>query len=420
MENLPSDESRRLFDRMSAVMPAGSTRSTAYYAPYPVALARGSGYVVVDVDGNEYIDGLSNYSALVHGQAHPAIVEAIERAAALGYANPAPMEIQAELAERIYEAIPAVGKVRFTNSGTEAVMIAARAARAFTGRDRLVKAIGGYHGSWEQLAIGASEDQDVSAGTAGGAPGVPVAIEHMLSSVAYNDVEHLEEIFERHGPEIAALIVEPVLGHVIEPATDEYLRRARELCDANGALLVFDEVITLRLHRGGVQTLLGITPDLTTMGKIIGGGLPVGAIGGSDEVMAIFDPRNGYSIEHHGTSNGNPLSMAAGVVTLDLLSQEEIDRINALGAKLAEGLAEALDGSGLRALVTSSGSLVNIRGDAADVSMLHRAALEAGVYMAPRGMLCISTPMDDAVVSELLARLAVAVEAAASRVPVAP
>jgi glutamate-1-semialdehyde 2,1-aminomutase len=177
-------------------------------------------------------------------------------------------------------------------------------------------------------------------------------------------------------------------------------------------MLILDEVITLRLHEGGVQTQMGIVPDLTTLGKVIGGGLPVAAVGGSDDVMAIFDPRTEPFIEHHGTFNGNTLGMAAGCASLDLLTQAEIDRINALGDRLAAGLREQLAATDLDVMLTQAGSLLNLRGAPAVVSQLHRAALEEGLYIAPRGMLCISTPMDEGVVDEALVRLQRAVERA--------
>ena len=419
MANRSVEASSRLFERMARVMPAGSTRTTTFYAPYPVAIERGDGYRLWDIDGNEYIDLLGNYSALVHGQAAPSIVAAVDRAMRNGSAHPAPLVVQAELAERICARIPSVEKVRFTNSGNEAVMVAVRAARAITGRDCLVKAIGGYHGSWEQVALGASEYESLAGEEADGEPGVPARVAEMLCSVRYNDVAHLEATMAEHGAKVAAILLEPVQGHLVESGLPAYLRRARELADEYGALLIFDEVITLRLHEGGVQAALGITPDLTTIGKIIGGGLPVGGIGGGDDVMAIFDPRSAFAIEHHGTFNGNAVTMAAGCASLDLLPQDEIDRINVLGTRLAEGLAALLDRSTLNLSLTSAGSIMNVRGDAAHLSNLHQAALDAGIYMAPRGMLCTSTAMDDAVIDQAIGRLEEAI-AAAARIVDAP
>ena len=369
MANRSYEASARLFERMARVMPAGSTRTTTYYSPFPIGIDRGEGYRLWDVDGNEYIDMLGNYSAHVHGHAHPLIVEAAELALRQGFAHPAPLVLQAELAERICARIPSVEKVRFTNSGNEAVMVAIRAARAITGRDGIVKAIGGYHGSWEQVALGASEDEHLhAAGETATAPGIPSRVAEMLHSVRYNDVPHLESTMAEHGREVAAILLEPVLGHIIEPATVDFLRRARELADEFGALLVLDEVITLRLHESGVQTLRGVAPDLTTMGKIIGGGFPVGGIGGGDDTMSIFDPRSAGHIEHHGTFNGNAPTMAAGAACLDLLPQAEIDRIDALGERLASRLNELLVASTLDLSLTSCGSLMNLRGDPRDLS----------------------------------------------------
>jgi glutamate-1-semialdehyde 2,1-aminomutase len=405
MTNRPHEGSARLFERMARVMPAGSTRTTTFYEPFPIAIERGDGYRLWDVDGNDYIDLLANYTAHVHGHAVPAIVAAVDRAMRSGSAHPAPLVIQAELAERICSRVPSVEKVRFTNSGNEAVMVAVRAARALTGREKLVKAIGGYHGSWEQVAIGSSEDEHLTAGDRKGEPGIPAAIAQMLHSVRYNDIAHLETTMSEHGQDIAAILLEPVLGHIVEEGSAAYLRRARELADEHGALLILDEVITLRLHEGGVQSVVDVTPDLTTMAKVIGGGLPVGAVGGSDASMSIFDPRNASFIEHHGTFNGNAPTMAAGCVSLDLLPQSEIDRINALGSRLAAAIRESLAASPLDLSLTSSGSIMNLRGDVGDLTRLYLAALDAGIYMAPRGMLCVSTAMDDGVIDDAISRI---------------
>ncbi len=226
MANGSTRASADLFDRMTRVMPAGSTRTTTYYQPYPIAIAHGSGYVVTDVDGNEYLDLLGNYSALVHGQAHPAPAKAIAEAAAAGYANPAPSVIQAELAERICDRVPTVRKVRFMNSGTEPVMIAIRAARAITGRDRVVKVVGATTaaGSRWPSAPRRIRTSRLARPTR---PWRAGAIAAMLSSVRYNDFDQLRSTFEMYGDEIAAIIVEPVLGHVVEAATQEYLQLAR-------------------------------------------------------------------------------------------------------------------------------------------------------------------------------------------------
>jgi glutamate-1-semialdehyde 2,1-aminomutase len=402
----PQERSLALFRRLERLLPGGNTRTTTFYAPFPIAVARGDGALVWDADGNRYIDLLGNYTALIHGQAHPAIGEAVSAAFRSGSAHPAPIELQAALAERIAARVPSIERLRFTNSGNEAVMMAVRAARAFTGRDAIVKAVGGYHGSWEQVATASSEDEaDPGRAAPGGEPGIPRAVAGLAHPVSYNDVEGLTETMQVHGDQVAAIILEPVLGHIIEPATTAFLQAARSLADAHGALLILDEVITLRLHVGGAQALHGVNPDLTTLGKIIGGGLPVGAFGGRADVMDQFDPRRAGHVDHHGTFNGNALTMAAGGASLDLLPQSEIDRIGALGARLADGALQAVRDAGLSLDSSRVGSLVNLRGPLDLLLAMHAAALDEGVYMAPRGLLCVSTPMDDAILDEVLGSL---------------
>ena len=395
--------SAALFERMAGLLPGGNTRATTWYPPFPVALAGGHGARVVDVDGNEYLDFLANYTAMVHGHGFPPIVEALERTARNGWSFPAPSEDQAELAARICARFGAIERVRFTNSGTEAVMVAVRAARAFTGRDVIVKAFGGYHGCWEQVAAGAGEDPDARAELE---PGIPAVVADLVLQVPYDDAGALAATMAEHGDRVAAILLEPVLGHSIEPASPEYLHAARRIADAHGALLILDEVITARLHTGGRQTQLGVTPDLTTLGKVIGGGVPIGGVGGRAEVMDVFDPRRDRFVEHHGTFNGNGLAMAAGCASLDALPAAEIDRIDLLGARLADGLTAALADAALPGRVTRVGSLLHVHLPLPELRALHAAALREGLYMAPRGQMSISTPMDDELVDAGIAAFA--------------
>lgn len=395
--------SQELAERLRHVLPGGDTRTGTFYAPFPLAIARGSGYRIWDVDGNEFIDCLNNFTSLVHGNAAPAIVEALRQQAELGTAFGAPNELQAEVAERIRDRIASVEHVRFTNSGSEAVMLAIRAARAFTGRSELVKAHGGYHGFWEQLPM------------TFGSPGIPDEVAGLVHEVDYNDVAGLETVMAEHGERVAALIFEPVMtaGGVIE-GTAEFLSAGRRLADEKGALLVLDEIVTLRLDRCGYQAVVGVEPDLTTLGKVIGGGLPVGAVGGRADVLAVFDPRRAGHIVHSGTFNGNVMTLAAGKASLDLLTASEIARISALGDRLARRLAETIPD----AVVTSSGSLVHFDTGPAirrykdtnlgseKLARFHHAALEEGVFLASRGLLNLSTAMDDAVVDDVGDRLA--------------
>jgi glutamate-1-semialdehyde 2,1-aminomutase len=334
------------------------------------------------------------------------------RQAALGTVFPAPQEAQAELAERIVDRVASVEKVRFANSGTEAVMMAVRAARAFTGREKIIKAEGGYHGMWEQVPVSSPHDTLPERRTA-----TPEAVRELVRQVPYNDVAALEAAMEEEGESVAAIILEPVTGTGVLTGTPEYFAAARRLADEHGALLICDEVITLRLAVGGYQEILGVTPDLTTMGKIIGGGLPVGAFGGHEEVMSVFDPRLPNHLHHSGTFNGNLMTMAAGRVALDLLTREEIQRLNTLGERLANGLRQLFaQKEELGAVVLNCGSLVHVNFETesevrtySDLNLaspvmaaFHLATLDEGVYFAPRCFMNTSTAMDEQVIDDVL------------------
>jgi glutamate-1-semialdehyde 2,1-aminomutase len=421
---IQTSRSSAIAERVQRVMPGGDTRSVTFYTPFPLALVRGEGHRVWDADGNEFIDVLNNYTALVHGHAAPAIVRAIQDQAPQGTVFPAPSELQAEVAERICERVASVERVRFTNSGSEAVLQAIRIARAVTGRDDIVKADGGYHGSWEQVPMSLAQphghvaEDDRAAPVARGT-GIPRAVQDLVHMVRYNDVASLEATMREQGGRIAALIFEPVLGEGVIPGDPTFFAAARRLADEHGALLVLDEVVTARLAWGGHQSVLGVEPDLTTFGKVIGGGLPVGAVGGRHEIMAAFDPRRRGYVSHSGTFNGNPMTMAAGRASLDLLTAGEIDRINAMGERLAEGLRRGFRSAGVDGGVTAYGSFLHLHFDSPasirsfdDVNLaspglarMHRACLNEGVYLAPRGMLNLSTAMDDGVVDELVERM---------------
>jgi glutamate-1-semialdehyde 2,1-aminomutase len=407
--------SRSLHERLRRVMPGGDTRSITWFEPYPVAIDRAAGYELRDVDGNAYIDLLNNYTALVHGHAHPRIVEAIAAQAGLGTVYPAPHRAQLRLAEAITRRVPSVELVRFTNSGSEAVLQAVRAARAYTRRPLLVKADGGYHGSWDQVPLTPAEARAV---------GTPAEIESLVRFVPYNDAAALAELMEREGERVAAILLEPVMGEGVIAGEPDYLRGARELADRHGALLILDEVVTFRLAPGGRQEAIGASPHLTTFGKIIGGGLPVGAVGGCEAVMRVFDPRRDGTLPHAGTFNGNTLTTAAGLVSLELLTPAEIERINGLGETLAAGMREALAGHGVAGGVMRCGSLLHLVFDTdgeprrfADLHLesrmhdaVHLACMEEGLFIAPRGLMNTSTAMDADVIDEVVARFGRALE----------
>jgi glutamate-1-semialdehyde 2,1-aminomutase len=394
-------KSRELFERLAKVMPGANTRTVTHYDPFPVCIDHGEGCRLWDVDGNSYIDLLNNYTPLVHGHAHPRIVEAITSAASRGMASavPAPFALQGELAERLCARTPSIDLVRFTNSATEAVMMAVRAARAYTGRDELIMPSNGYHGSWDQVSV-SGVDEEHPDGAEGGVPGIPKAVADMAHFVRFNDVGHLEELLRQHGSATAAILLEPILGHILEPGDPEFFRAALRLAHEYGALLILDETITYRLHVGGWQAEHGIEADLTTMGKTIGGGMPVGAFGGKEHVMRIFDPRRTDALAAHGTMNGHALCMAAGCASLDLLDQPAIDRINRMGESLAAQLDGAARDAGVDMHVHACGSLMQV--NCADPLAFHRACLEEGLYIAPRGSMNLSTPMDDEVIAEIV------------------
>ena len=390
-------------------MPGGDTRSVTWFEPYPAVIERANGYELHDADGNTYIDLLNNYTALVHGHAHPRIVEAIAAQASRGTAYPAPHRAQLRLAEELVRRVPSVELVRFTNSGSEAILQAVRAARAYTHRPLVLKADGGYHGSWDQVPLTTAEAREV---------GTPREIEALVRFVPYNDLASLEDVIAREGERVAAILLEPVMGEGVIAGERDYLRSARDLADRHGALLILDEVITFRLAPGGRQEAVGVSPHLTTFGKIIGGGLPVGAVGGSEAVMSVFDPRRDRTLPHSGTFNGNPLTMAAGLVSLELLTAEEIDRINRLGEVLATGLRDALVAHEIDGGVTQCGSLLHLTFDtdgeprrfsdlnleSHTLDLVHLACMEEGMFIAPRGLMNTSTVMDEGVVEEVIAR----------------
>ena len=414
---IDTTESRKLSERLRRVLPAGETRSVTYYPPYPLALARGTGCHVWDIDGNHFIDLLNNYTALIHGHAHPEIVAAITEQAHFGTVFPAPNALQADLAERIVERVRSVEMVRFTNSGTEAVMQAVRVARAHTGRVEIVKAVGGYHGSWEQVpmtfgGVVRASAHDGEAPVSGA--GVPAFVRELVHMVPFNDVGALEQVMAERGERIAALIFEPVLGEGVIAGDPAFFARARARADRHGALLIADEVVSFRVAWGGYQSVLDLDPDLTTFGKIIGGGMPVGAVGGREVVMRHFAPDRAPFVSHSGTFNGNPMTMAAGCVSVDLLTAAEIDRINGLSATLADGLQRALAAHNLPGPVTIAGSLVHLHLEAPEeirsfedvnlesqqLARLHLACLDEGLYFAPRGVLNVSTALDEDTVAQ--------------------
>ena len=387
-----------LYSRARELFPGGVNSPVRAYGSVggdPKFVVRAEGCRVWDADGVEYVDWVSSWGAIILGHAHPDVVAAVKRAANVGtsYGAPTPKEIA--LGERIAAAMPAVERMRFTSSGTEATMSALRLARAHTGREKFVKLAGCYHGHADPFLVEAGS----GVATLGlpGSAGVPAEATRDTLVAPYNDLDAVASLFEQFPDEIAAVFVEPVAANMgVLPPADGYLEGLREITADEGALLVFDEVITgFRMAFGGAQERFGVSPDLTTMGKVIGGGLPVGAFGGRSEILATVAPEG--AMYQAGTLSGNPLAMAAGEAALSALADPTVyERIEGVASRLADGLAEA---GGEAVSVTRAGPLLTVffapdppsdyeGSKAADHDAYARffhAMLERGVMLPPSG-----------------------------------
>jgi len=335
------DESRELYDRALSVLPGGVNSSVRASMPYPFFVERGDGAHVVDADGNRYLDYVMGYGPLLFGHDLPDPVEAaIQSHASAGPMYGAPTEVEVDLAEFVARHVPSVEMVRFVNSGTEATVSAVRLARAYTGRDKIVVMQGGYHGAQESTLVEGSPE-----GATPSSPGIPESFAEHTIPVPFNDSDTVTDVFEERGDEIAAVLTEPILGNmgVVMPV-DGFHDTLRELCDEHGSLLIFDEVIT-GFRVGGLgcaQSEFGVTPDLTTLGKIVGGGFPVGAVGGRAEIVEHLTP--GGDVFQSGTFSGHPVTMAAGLETLRYAAEHDVyDHVNELGEQLRAGITDILE-----------------------------------------------------------------------------
>ena len=390
--------SAAMFERATTSLPGGSTRTTIFSAPYPPYMARGEGIRTWDLDGNEYRDFLGNYTSLILGHAHPEVVAAVEAQVRRGSAFAAPTETEIELAEEIRSRLPSIERIRFTNSGTEATMFAIRAARAFTGRPLLAKFEGAYHGTHDTVLAWS--------------PGVPEATSALVLELPWGDPEGVDRAIGGRERELAAVIVEPVQGAGgVRPATPEFLHFLRDLTTRIGALLIFDEVIAFRVGPNGAQGRLGgVRPDITTLGKIIGGGYPSGAFGGREAVMAQFDARQSGALVHGGTFNGNPVAAAAGLATLRHLTPERYAELERKGDHLRAALAAAFEREGLDARAGGIASIFQVFPGSSLVapegltpqSALFLGLLLDGFHLAPRGMGALATPTTEADMDDLV------------------
>lgn len=424
-----SPASEALHRRALATLPGGNSRHTVHINPFPLYAVRGEGARVIDADGVSRLDCINNYSSLIHGHNHPAVVEAVKRQAEALLAVSMPTEAEIELAEIVCERLPGVDQIRFANSGTEGVLMTVRAARAYTGRRFIAKIEGAYHGSGETQAVStaptAAEWGSDDAPRAVAGPGISPGTAADVLVLHMNDIEGTRRALRAHADDLAGVLIDPMTKNLgYQPASPEYLRMLREETTAAGALLIFDEVYSLRLGFNGAQGAVGVTPDLTALGKIIGGGLPIGAVGGRHEIMSeLFDPRSGPAkLAHGGTYNANPLTMAAGTAAMRLFDREAFDRLSALGDRLRAGLNEIIRITGVEAHVRGAASIVGVfqgpeagptyrdvvrarernANRAPRTELFFRHMLDHGVLIGAPGFLVLSTAFEEADIDYVL------------------
>ncbi len=421
----PSSRSAALFERAKRVFPGGSTRGQTYMRPYMIYAREAKGCRITDVDGVERIDFINNFTTQLHGHSHPAIVAALQAQAGKGTGFNFATEAEIELAELIQPRAKSFERIRFCNTGTEAVMHAIKAARALSGRPKIAKCEGVYHGAYDYAEVSLDPDPQAwgrdEPASVGFAKGAPERMSEDVVMVPFNDVETTRRVLEKYRGELAAFVLDAVPsrcgGRRVSPA---YAALARDYTRREGALLILDEVVTFRLGTGGAQTLYGIEPDITTLGKIIGGGLAVGALAGTTAAMAAFDQSAGKAaVPQSGTFTANPLTMAAGIASMKLVTKDTLDRLNALGEKARGAVREAFRAAGVTAQVFGEGSLVvitfgaappetyrdvylaNAAGGAQAMEELWKRLLNHGVLWSTTGLGCLSTPMGETEVAHL-------------------
>lgn len=424
----PNSATGRLFAEARKYIPGGTSRIHYYFRPYPVYAQSGEGCHLTDVEGTRRLDFLNNMTALIHGHANPAIKKALFGQIERGSAFSEPSEPEVRLARLMIERVKSLEKVRFSNSGTEAVMMAIKLARAFTGRSRIAKFEGFYHGYYDYVQVSFS-----STPANWGPPEAPASTpssgglaDSVLGDVLvmpFNDQKAVERLLDRHGRSIAALILDPLSNKGGFPFPAEgFFKFLREITRSYGILTIYDEVISFRVDFGGAQAKYGGDPDLTTFGKIMGGGLPVGAVGGKAEVMDLLDPTQGVTrVISGGTASANPLTMAAGLAAMEQMTPPVYVRINRLGDLLRKRANEVFAAAGEPAQLTGEGSLFRVIMTAEPIidyrtsirmaapqerfNRLHLNLLDEGIIISKEGLGCLSTPMGEAEVGEFVKAL---------------
>ncbi|MDP1737959.1 MAG: aspartate aminotransferase family protein [Caulobacter sp.] len=425
----PSSRSAELFARAAAVMPGANTRHMVTFGPYVVYGDHGEGCRLTDVDGNVYLDWINNFSTQIHGYGFEPVLEAVRAQIEKMICCILPSEPEVELAELICSRMPGVEQVRFANSGTEAVMVAIKGARGLTGRSKIAKAEGGYHGQFDLVEASFLPTPDNwGPDDRPAAPpfgrGTPKSLLDQVVVIPFNNVEATIARLEENASELACVIIDPIPARLgFTPATLDYLMAIRDFCTRNGSLLIFDEVFCNRAGYHGAQGRLGVTPDMTVMGKIIGGGFPIGAIGGLRSAMSVFDNLAGpLRVSHSGTFTANPISMAAGVAAMKHLTPQAFDQLERQGDRFRAGLTQKMNAAGLEMRANGVASMTSLQffrepalnyrefhrrsGDnyLQRMRALHRAMLNEGVLMATRGVMIGSTAMSDADIDETIER----------------
>ena len=383
-ESRSSSANARLYERALEILPGGVSRNTVLRKPHPLYADHAAGCRITDLEGVERIDFSNNMASLIHGHAHPAIVEAVTEQLKRGTAFSEATEIEVRCAEHLVSRNAGFEKLRFVNSGTEAVMGALKASRAFTGRAKIAKIEGAYHGQYDYAEVSQNPnpgnwgdvDAPRSVPVAWGTP--PAALADVVV-IPFNDTERALALLDRHRGELACVLMDLMPHRVgLNLAEPPFVKAIREWTEADGALLVLDEIITFRSEYGGAQTWYDLTPDLTTLGKFIGGGFPVGALAGRAEVMNVMDPLAEFvQFPHSGTFSANPITMTAGLTAMELFDEEAVQRINALAARAREGIEEAIRSTGITACVTGGGSLLRVHVKASPPTNYREAFLNA-------------------------------------------